>query len=47
MLILIGVLFYVPTARSAFWSAIRSILDLFGVSGSLASEGWDLFQFWR
>lgn len=47
MLILIGVLFYVPTARSWFWSAIRSILDLFGVSGSLASEGWTLFQFWR
>ena len=46
MLILVGVLFYVPEARSLFWDTILSLLEAFDVSGDLALDGLDLFRFW-
>ena len=46
ILILIGVLFYVPTARNLFWDTILAALEAFSVSRNLALDGWDLFRFW-
>ncbi|MCP3988242.1 MAG: site-2 protease family protein [Actinomycetia bacterium] len=46
MLILFALLFYVPSVRDVFWSAIGGLLDSFGVDRSLASDGWRLFRFW-
>jgi len=47
ILILIGVLFYVPTARNLFWDTILALLGVFSVDRGLALDGWDLFRFWR
>ena len=46
ILLLIGVLFYVPTAQRLFWDAILALFEVFSVSGDLALDGWDLFRFW-
>ncbi len=47
ILILIGVLFYVPTAQRLFWDAILALFEVFSVGGDLALDGWDLFRFWN
>ena len=45
--ILFLVMWYVPVANHAFWSAVGAVLGGLGIDSDLAWEGWREFQFWR
>jgi Zn-dependent protease len=47
VLILIGVLFYVPRAKSLFFDATLGIIDAFSVDQQWVRNGLDLFRFWQ
>ncbi len=46
LLVLFGVLWYVPAANHAFWTLVHSATALLGIDPDLARAGWWQFQFW-
>jgi Zn-dependent protease len=47
ILVLMGVLFFVPGASSGFWQLVFELCDRIGLNASAAFAGLRLFQFWK